>query len=658
MALGVDSDTLDGYHANDFFGGYNVEDFGAEHDGATDDTASLQATFDAAANAGGGIVLIPGGTYRLTDVLNITSDAVRVQGQGRGVTVLRWSDNATKGIVVAGAATFAGSPLLTSNVAIGDRTVAVASATGLVVGGYAYFQDNDTYTGTFMTRIVAISGLTVTLEGAFPCALTTAQSAQLFSYAGLLDGITIRDLSLTTREQDATVSKLTLLEIRRCNNVLVTDVELDGTTAPCITGVANYRGRFNRVSCMNSHTVAGSGIELQSSTGVSIIDCDAVNCTFGFTPAESPYTRLINCRVNGRGALGAAQLGRGIRLSNNANFCAVEGCTVSDVALFGIYAQDCAHNVINGNVLNRIGVDIGEHGIAIGGFLETDCVHNVISNNVVHGARGAGIIASTALGGANLYTVITGNRVSGSYQRAMYLGSNRNTVTGNVLTADGATNFQCLAISNNSGYNVVTGNVFAHEGTTLQAISSAGLGNNIIGPNQYNGLALGLLASDTTFTTTALSQQPKPVFSTTSVSTGADTTETTAWTFTIPAALLTVNGQGFRLRASLTTAANGNTKTVKVYVGNEVLTGASGSSGEDIEVVFDVFRKTAGACFFMGHIYRVGISTAQSSLNGTVDWTGAVVIKITMTNGTASAGDITFNGGWCMFEGIPSTVFS
>lgn len=44
---------------------FNVTKYGAVGDDVTDDTAAIQATIDAAETAGGGIVYLPGGTYRV-----------------------------------------------------------------------------------------------------------------------------------------------------------------------------------------------------------------------------------------------------------------------------------------------------------------------------------------------------------------------------------------------------------------------------------------------------------------------------------------------------------------------------------------------------------------------------------------------------------------
>jgi hypothetical protein len=52
----------------------SVKDFGAVGDGATDDTAAIQAALTAAGAAGGATVYLPGGTYKLTGPLYVSSN--------------------------------------------------------------------------------------------------------------------------------------------------------------------------------------------------------------------------------------------------------------------------------------------------------------------------------------------------------------------------------------------------------------------------------------------------------------------------------------------------------------------------------------------------------------------------------------------------------
>ena len=64
---------------------YSVTDFGAVGDGSTDDTAEIQAAIDAVRAVGGGVLLFPAGTYKISATLT-TCDSVYLVGEGAG----RW----------------------------------------------------------------------------------------------------------------------------------------------------------------------------------------------------------------------------------------------------------------------------------------------------------------------------------------------------------------------------------------------------------------------------------------------------------------------------------------------------------------------------------------------------------------------------------------
>jgi hypothetical protein len=61
---------------------YNVKDYGATGDGVADDTAEIQAAIAAAIAAGGGVVYLPVGTYKISSALTINGSRVTVQGTG------------------------------------------------------------------------------------------------------------------------------------------------------------------------------------------------------------------------------------------------------------------------------------------------------------------------------------------------------------------------------------------------------------------------------------------------------------------------------------------------------------------------------------------------------------------------------------------------
>ena len=77
---------------------YDVTTFGAQGDGAADDTNAIQAAVDAANSRGGGTVVFPAGTFRITQALTIYSQIV-FRGAGMRATVIRKSPGGTYPLV-------------------------------------------------------------------------------------------------------------------------------------------------------------------------------------------------------------------------------------------------------------------------------------------------------------------------------------------------------------------------------------------------------------------------------------------------------------------------------------------------------------------------------------------------------------------------------
>ena len=77
---------------------YNVKDFSAKGNGATDDTLAIQRAIDAAAKAGGGQVYVPSGTYIVSgrdepgDGCLMLKNNVQLYGDGMGKTVIKVAD--------------------------------------------------------------------------------------------------------------------------------------------------------------------------------------------------------------------------------------------------------------------------------------------------------------------------------------------------------------------------------------------------------------------------------------------------------------------------------------------------------------------------------------------------------------------------------------
>lgn len=87
---------------------FNVKDYGAKGDGATDDTAAVQAALTAAAASGrqGGTVIFPRGEYRITSTITVAPAGqmtfLRVTGDSMDSTALSWYGGAGTALLFAG----------------------------------------------------------------------------------------------------------------------------------------------------------------------------------------------------------------------------------------------------------------------------------------------------------------------------------------------------------------------------------------------------------------------------------------------------------------------------------------------------------------------------------------------------------------------------
>lgn len=73
----------------------NVKDFGAVGDGVTDDTAAIQAAIDFVHGLGGGQLLFPAGTYKVSAAPLTLRDKVQLIGAGSQCTTLDFSAQST-----------------------------------------------------------------------------------------------------------------------------------------------------------------------------------------------------------------------------------------------------------------------------------------------------------------------------------------------------------------------------------------------------------------------------------------------------------------------------------------------------------------------------------------------------------------------------------
>ncbi len=70
---------------------FDVKRSGADAMGVKDSTAAFQSAVDEAAKSGGGVVLVPAGTYRIDGVLEVRGSKVVLRGEGAGKSKLRFT---------------------------------------------------------------------------------------------------------------------------------------------------------------------------------------------------------------------------------------------------------------------------------------------------------------------------------------------------------------------------------------------------------------------------------------------------------------------------------------------------------------------------------------------------------------------------------------
>jgi len=108
----VTSNWLNAVDSTVFDDVFNVKNYGAIGNGTTDDTTAIQDAIDAAEANGGGLVLLPPGTYLVSDTLIVDNHGVRIIGSGMWNTTIKrttdygdtlfFSGNETTGDVVVG----------------------------------------------------------------------------------------------------------------------------------------------------------------------------------------------------------------------------------------------------------------------------------------------------------------------------------------------------------------------------------------------------------------------------------------------------------------------------------------------------------------------------------------------------------------------------
>jgi hypothetical protein len=133
---------------------------------------------------------------------------------------------------------------------------------------------------------------------------------------------------------------------------------------------------------------------------------------------------------------------------------------------------------------------------------------------------------------------------------------------------------------------------------------------------------------------------------TTAVGTDADTSEKDLMTFSVPANSLNSDKKTIRVTAWGTVGANANTKRIRLYFGSTAIIDTTAQSANDKDWIIEatIIRTGSSAQDSIGEYNWPTIGSGVNFVTHTETDTGAIVIKVTGLNGTATANDVQCEG--------------
>ena len=213
---------------------FNVLDFGAKGDDATDDVAAINAAIDAAKAAGGGTIFFPAGVYRIGNAVVPDGDNLRFIGAGGRASVIKGLNaNAIFGRNEPARVFTA----MTADASRGDTQVTLPTGQGanVSVGDYIELRSQDDGYGdgaasnhfaAEQRKVLNISGDVVDFAGKLTFDYTTANGFEfeILDESYFVRNLVIRDLAFTSL--NPTTDSIRTLRLIGYENVVLEDVEI------------------------------------------------------------------------------------------------------------------------------------------------------------------------------------------------------------------------------------------------------------------------------------------------------------------------------------------------------------------------------------------------------------------------------------------------
>lgn len=223
----------------------NLEDFGGVGDGVTDDTIAIQAGLDYIASSGGTLVIDK--PYFFSSVLSlVTPNKVNIQFESKGELIASSSLTGT-GFWISGLPFVVdnavywditqrvGGTTLSSDIAEGELSITVASASGLTKGSWIRIASTEDYVPTRpqynkgeLHQIQKVDGNVIYLD----CSLFdsyTAVTSKVFPL--IMPEVFISNLKMTGQDDENSARGITLWE---CQNVTLENPSVEGFNSICM----------------------------------------------------------------------------------------------------------------------------------------------------------------------------------------------------------------------------------------------------------------------------------------------------------------------------------------------------------------------------------------------------------------------------------------
>ena len=435
----------------------SVKDFGAVGDGVTDDTAALQAAFDAPAKS----VYIPEGTYRFTSPLSITGQFWRVFGDGPFRSILQDETGNVDGIYCSQ------SGIPQSFVALHD--LQFLGATDKTAGALVHFADG---------------AINAEVRNCYFRRYWTALRWGDGTNRVFMDTLRFDQFGRTAATKGFTSSHLDA----SCIDVHISNIQasgfVSGNTLNCGQESIIYARGFDGVYISNSHAFYGDHfIDLNSLTATTMASLMCSNVYFDSSRVSHVHFRgaattfkdfsFSNCKFRDCGQ-GSSLLF--VQSAADVTDVMVTGCKFQDNFHSGISATGSPHNV---NAMTVSGCVFAGNNIANLGTSYGDIItrgnNGAITGNVFATGGAAGHAVRFLSGATN--NTLTGNNFASS------------TATTPVVDG-GTTNL----IADNIGIPTVDDGVVA-QGTTGGS-GSGGAGNQYVALT-VNGVSYKILHDGT-----------------------------------------------------------------------------------------------------------------------------------------------------------------